>query len=63
VIVVSLGMRLTNRERDLVLRGLFEVTITYADDDELREEIRRLAIMLGGDPAAMFFGAAPLRAR
>jgi hypothetical protein len=37
------------------------VTITYAEDDDLREEARRLAIMLGGDPAAMFSGAAPLR--
>jgi hypothetical protein len=56
-------MQLTQRERDLVLRGLFEVTITYAEDDDLREEVRRLAIMLGGDPAATFFGARPLRAK
>ena len=30
-------MQLTNRERALVLRGVFEVTITYAEDDDLRE--------------------------
>ena len=56
-------MQLTERERNLVLRGLFEVTITYADDGDLREEVRRLAIMFGGNPGAMFFGVAPLRAK
>jgi hypothetical protein len=31
-------MDLTDDERDLILAGLFELTITYAEDDEKREE-------------------------
>lgn len=46
------------RQRDLILRGLFELTITYVEDDDLRAEVRDLAGLLGGDPGAMFFGAA-----
>jgi hypothetical protein len=50
-------MDLSDRERDLILRRLFELTITYAENDDLRAELRRLAAKLGGDPSAMFFGA------
>jgi hypothetical protein len=50
---------LTLRQRDLILRGLFELTITYAEDDDLRVEVRTLAEQLGGDPYAMFYGATP----
>ena len=32
--VVSTGVDLTDEERDLILRGLFELTITYVEDDE-----------------------------
>jgi hypothetical protein len=46
---------LTMRQRDLILRGLFELTITYAEDDALRDEVKALAAKLGGDPGAMFF--------
>ena len=38
-------------------RGLFELTITYADDDEQRERCKALAAKLGGDPDATFFQA------
>jgi hypothetical protein len=48
-------MELSNDERDLILAGLFELTITHAEDDELREEVRRGAIVLGGDPARCFW--------
>jgi hypothetical protein len=50
---------LTMRQRDLILRGLFELTVTLWDDDELRAETKDLAGGLGGDPAAVFFGAVP----
>ena len=38
------------RERDLILRGLFELTITFVEDEQTRH---------GGDPEAMFYGATP----
>ena len=47
------------RQRDLILRGLFELAITYAENDALRSEVRSLSELLGGDPHAMFFGAEP----
>jgi hypothetical protein len=50
---------LTMRQRDLILRGLFELTVTFWDDDDLREEIKDLAGRLGGNPDAVFFGAVP----
>ena len=50
-------MDLSDTERDLILAGLFELTITNADGDEKREDCRALARKLGGDPEAMFFGA------
>ena len=43
-------MDLTDQERNLILAGLFELTITYADDDEQRERCKTLAAKLGGDP-------------
>jgi hypothetical protein len=51
-------MRLTDGERDLILRGLFELTITYAEDDRLRARAQTLVVKLGGDPDEMFYGAA-----
>ena len=50
-------MDLTYDERNLILAGLFELTITYAEDDEKRERCKALAAKLGGDPDAMFFQA------
>ena len=52
-------MDFTDQERNLILRGLFELTITYAEDDELREQAGALAVRLGGDPDEMFYGATP----
>jgi hypothetical protein len=49
-------MDLADDERDLILAGPFELTITHADDDEKRERCKALASRLGGDPDAMFFG-------
>jgi hypothetical protein len=44
-------------DRDLILAGLFELRITHLEDDDLCAAIDALAFKLGGDPAAMFFGA------
>ena len=49
-------MDLTHDELALILTGLFELTITYAADDAKRERCRALAMKLGGDPHAVFFG-------
>lgn len=49
-------MDLTNDELDLILAGLFELTITYVEDDERCAKIDALAERLGGDPSALFFG-------
>jgi hypothetical protein len=38
---------------------LFELTITYVEDDEKRERCTVLARRLGGDPNAMCFAAIP----
>jgi hypothetical protein len=48
-------MVLTDEELHLLLAGLFELTVTHADDDDKREQAKRLARKLGGDPEAMFF--------
>jgi hypothetical protein len=53
----SQGMDLTDNERDLLLAGLFELTITHAEDDEKRERCKALAEKLGGDADAVFFRA------
>ena len=50
-------MDLTDDERDLILAGLFELTITYVEDDENARACKALAERLGGDPDAMFYGA------
>jgi hypothetical protein len=50
-------MYLTENERDLILAGLFELTITHVEDDEKRQRCKSLASKLGGDPGPMFFGA------
>ena len=36
---------------------LFELTITYVEDDDKRERCKALDRKLGGDAEAMFFGA------
>ena len=53
-----LCVELIGRERDLLLRGLFELTISYVENNELRREVHVLVARLGGDPSAMFYGAA-----
>lgn len=50
-------MDLTNDERDLILAGLFELTITSVEDHKKRLRCKALAAKLGGDPDAMFFAA------
>jgi hypothetical protein len=50
-------MELRDEERRLILAGLLELTITFAEDDEKRAEIKALVRKLGGGPDAMFFGA------
>jgi hypothetical protein len=52
-------MELTTDERALILRGLFELTISYVEDDDLRERAKAPAVRLGGDPDEMFYGATP----
>jgi hypothetical protein len=52
-------MDLTDVERDLILAGLFELTITYVEDDEKRERCKVLAARFGGDPDAMFYAPRP----
>jgi hypothetical protein len=47
-----------DRERALVLAGLFELRITHLEDDVLWAEIAVVAQKLGGDAEATFFGAA-----
>jgi hypothetical protein len=55
--VVYRGVHLNDREPAVILAGLFELTITYAEDDEKRTECKALAAKLGGNPNEMFFGA------
>ncbi len=52
-------MDLTDEERDLVLAGLYELSITHAQDDAKRDEITALVRRLGGDDTVMLF-AVPL---
>ena len=51
-------VELNDRELALVLAGLFELRITYLEDDALWTEIAAVAEKLGGSTRAMFFGAA-----
>jgi hypothetical protein len=48
-------VELTDDERELILAGLFELTITYVEDDERREQWKHLARKLGGNPDALFY--------
>jgi hypothetical protein len=50
-------MDFTDDERDLILAGLFELTITYLEDSDKIERCTALADRLGGDREALFFGA------
>ncbi len=50
-------MDFTDEERDLLLAGLFELTVTYLDDLDKIERCTELATRLGGDREALFFGA------
>ena len=50
-------MDLTSDERDLLLAGLFELCVTYVEDDAKRDRCKNLAQRLGGDVDAMFFKA------
>ncbi len=50
-------MDFTDDERDLILAGLVELTITYLDDINKVERCNELAARLGGDREALFFGA------
>ena len=43
-------LELTDAERDLILAGLFEFTITHADDVDQREQAKRLAASLAATP-------------
>jgi hypothetical protein len=45
-------LTLTYADRDLILAGLFELTISYA-----APSANALAAKLGGNPNEMFFGA------
>ena len=51
-------MDLSDEERSLVLAALFELSMTRAEGDAKRDEIKRLVLKLGGDPEAMVFGVA-----
>jgi hypothetical protein len=54
---ISTGVELDDRERALLLAGLFELRITHLEDDVLWAQIAVVAEKLGGDVGAMFFGA------
>ena len=51
-------MDLTDDERRLILAGLFELRIRFREDEAKVATANALAEKLGGDPGAMFFGAA-----
>ena len=50
-----MGMDLTYDECDLLLAGLFDLTITYLEDDEKVAPMQSPRRKLGGDPDARFF--------
>jgi hypothetical protein len=52
------AMDFSDEERDLILAGLFELTLAYLDDLDKIEKCSALAARLGGDQEALFFGAA-----
>jgi hypothetical protein len=45
-----------DRERRVLLTGLFHLRAVHADDDELGDEIRALVAKLRGSYEAVFFG-------
>jgi hypothetical protein len=47
-------------QRDIVLRGLFELTITFLDDEDLCLDCKALAELFGGNCLEMWFGADPV---
>ena len=53
-------MDLTADERELLLAGLFALTVSGSGDHELRDRARALAAKLGGDPEAPAFAIAVL---
>ena len=55
-------LKLNDDERDLVLAGLFELSIARAEDEELGARVVALVERLGGDRYAVFFGAYDLAA-
>jgi hypothetical protein len=55
----SCAAELTTSQQQLILQGLFELTLRHPEDDVLRRDARALAAKLGGRPDAMFFGAIP----
>jgi len=48
---------LTYADGNLIVAGLFELTITYVEDDDKRERCKALAARFSGDPDAMFYEA------
>jgi hypothetical protein len=46
-------------QRDIVLRGLFEFTITFVVDDDSCFECKALAELFGGNCMEIWFGADP----
>jgi hypothetical protein len=52
-------MDVTRQERGLLLLGPFELRITHLENDARCAAIDAFAAKLGGDPAAMFYGADP----
>jgi hypothetical protein len=56
-------MDFTDDERNLLLAGLLELTITYLEDTEKIGRCTALADGLGGDRDALFFGASLERVR
>jgi hypothetical protein len=50
-------VELNDRELALVLAGLFELRITCLENEQTCNAIGELAEKLGGDRAAMWFGA------
>jgi hypothetical protein len=53
-------MAVDNRDLNLILAGLFDLRITCVKNEQTCNAIDDLAEKLGGDRAAMYFGA-PLR--
>jgi hypothetical protein len=48
-------MEINDAERELILRGLFEMAETGGDDPATTQRINELVVKLGGDPNETFF--------